>query len=98
MRRRSPFRSGWCCINWFLGQFGRSRDLNRILLLTPNEGLSRQHLQEFKAAGIEAEIFDKGGRGILPGKAVEILEITKLRDEMGTRPWTWRRSKETTWF
>ena len=70
---------------WFLGQFGRSRDLNRILLLTPNEGLSRQHLQEFKAAGIEAEIFNKGGRGILPGKAVEILEITKLWDEMGDK-------------
>ena len=64
---------------------GRSRDLNRILLLTPNEGLSRQHLREFKAAGIEAEIFRKEGRGILPGKAVEILEITKLREEMGDK-------------
>ena len=42
---------------------GRARDLNRILLLTPNEGLSRQHLREFEAAGIEAEIFSKEGRG-----------------------------------
>ncbi len=64
---------------------GRSQDLNRILLLTPNEGLSRQHLREFRVAGIEAEIFRKEGRGILPGKAVEILEITKLRDEMGDK-------------
>ena len=64
---------------------GRARDLNRIILLTPNEGLSRQHLREFETAGIEAEIFSKEGRGLFAGQAVEILEITKLRDEMGAR-------------
>ena len=64
---------------------GRARDLNRIILLTPNEGLSRQHLREFEMAGIEAEIFSKEGRGLFAGQAVEILEITKLRDEMGAR-------------
>ena len=64
---------------------GRARDLNRIILLTPNEGLSRQHLREFETAGIEAEIFSKEGRGLFAGQAVEILEITKLRDEMGDR-------------
>ena len=73
-----------------LVRHGRDRDLNRILLLTPNEGLSRQHLRELETAGIEAEIFDKqgrgpGGRGLFAGRAVEILEITKLRDEMGDR-------------
>ena len=73
-----------------LVRHGRARDLNRILLLTPNEGLSRQHLRELETAGIEAEIFDKqgrgpGGRGLFAGRAVEILEITKLRDEMGDR-------------
>ena len=64
---------------------GRARGLNRIILLTPNEGLSRQHLREFETAGIEAEIFSKEGRGLFAGQAVEILEITKLRDEMGAR-------------
>ena len=68
-----------------LMRHGRARDLNRILLLTPNEGLSRQHLREFEAAGIEAEIFSKENRGLFTGQAVEILEITKLRDEMGDR-------------
>ena len=73
-----------------LMRHGRDRDLNRILLLTPNEGLSRQHLRELETAGIEAEIFDKqgrgtGGRGLFAGRAVEILEITRLRDEMGDR-------------
>ena len=64
---------------------GRARGLNRIILLTPNEGLSHQHLRELDTAGIEAEIFSKEGRGLFAGQAVEILEITKLRDETGDR-------------
>jgi len=64
---------------------GRARELNRILLLTPNEGLSQQHLREFERAGIDAELFNKDGRGLFTGKAVEILEVTRLRDEMGEK-------------
>ena len=64
---------------------GRKRELNRILLLTPNEGLSQQHLREFEVAGIEAELFDKESRGLFSGQAVEILEVTRLREEMGDR-------------
>ncbi|GIW83364.1 MAG: hypothetical protein KatS3mg105_5171 [Gemmatales bacterium] len=63
----------------------RGRKLNRILLLTPNEGLSQQHLREFEAAGIDAEIFNKDGRGLFAGKSVEILEVTKLKEEMGDK-------------
>lgn len=69
----------------YLDKHGRRRELNRILLLTPNEGLSRQHLREFEAAGIEAELFDKDGRGLFSGQAVEILDIHKLKDEMGDK-------------
>ena len=68
-----------------LSQHGRRRELNRILLLTPNEGLSQQHLREFEAAGIDAELFNKDGRGLFSGQAVEILEVTRLRDEMGDK-------------
>ena len=68
-----------------LTQAGRGGELNRILLLTPNEGLSRQHLQEFAAAGIEAELFDKNARGLFAGKAVEIIDIPKLADDMGDK-------------
>ncbi|MBS0455969.1 MAG: DEAD/DEAH box helicase family protein [Proteobacteria bacterium] len=64
---------------------GRSGALNRILLLTPNEGLSQQHLGEFAAASIEAELFDKDARGLFAGKAVEIIDIHKLADEMGDK-------------
>ncbi|MCY4675037.1 MAG: DEAD/DEAH box helicase family protein [Bacteroidetes bacterium] len=63
----------------------RRRELNRILLLTPNEGLSQQHLREFAAAGIDAELFSKDGRGLFSGQAVDILEVTRLRDEMGDK-------------
>lgn len=68
-----------------LAQAGRGGELNRILLLTPNEGLSHQHLQEFSAAGIEAELFDKNARGLFAGKAVEIIDIHKLADDMGDK-------------
>jgi hypothetical protein len=61
------------------------RELNRIILLTPNEGLSHQHLEEFQLSGIDAELFSKEGRGLFTGRAVEILDIHKLRDEMGDK-------------
>jgi hypothetical protein len=70
---------------YYLAKNGRGRELNRILLLTPNEGLSQQHLREFEAAGISAELFDKDGHGLFTGHAVEILEITRLRDDMGDK-------------
>jgi len=70
---------------FYLEKTGRRRDLNRIILLTPNEGLSQQHLHEFEAAGIDAEIFNKDGRGLFTGQAVEILEVTRLRDDMGDK-------------
>ena len=64
---------------------GNENNLNRIILLTPNEGLSRQHLEEFAQSGIEADIFRKDGASLFSGKAVEVIEITKLKEEMGDR-------------
>lgn len=63
----------------------KGRELNRILLLTPNEGLSQQHLHEFEAAGIQAEIFNKDGRSLFVGQTVEIIEVSKLKDEAGDK-------------
>ena len=70
---------------FYLEKHGRRRELNRIILLTPNEGLSQQHLREFETAGISAELFNKDGRGLFAGQAVEILDIHKLKDEMGDK-------------
>ncbi|HEV7843794.1 MAG TPA: hypothetical protein VGO69_08845, partial [Pyrinomonadaceae bacterium] len=64
---------------------GRERELNRVILLTPNEGLSRQHLGEFAESGVAAELFVKEGRGLFAGHSVEIIDIHKLKDEMGDR-------------
>ena len=69
----------------FLRRNKRQHELNRILLLTPNEGLSQQHLREFEVAGIEAELFNKDSSGLSRGQMVEILEVTRLRDEMGDK-------------
>ena len=66
----------------FLGRHDRHHALNRIILLTPNEGLSRQHLDEFEVAGIAARPFD---RNALPGAWVEVLDVHKLHDEMGEK-------------
>jgi hypothetical protein len=63
----------------------RQRELNRIILLTPNEGLSHQHLEEFRLSGIPAELFSKEGRMLFKGRVVEIIDIHKLRDEMGEK-------------
>jgi hypothetical protein len=69
----------------YLKLHGRSREINRIILLTPNEGLSKQHLEEFHLSDIEAEIFSKEGRGLFTGRSVEIIEISKLREESGDK-------------
>ena len=55
--------------------------LNKIIVLTPNEGLSRQHLDELKQSSIPAAIFQKDG-GIAPqSEDVLIIDINKLEEE-----------------
>jgi Type III restriction enzyme, res subunit len=68
---------------YYLERHGHTQELNRIILLTPNEGLSRQHLEEFALSDIPAGSFSKSGRSLFTGKGVEVIEIQKLRDEMG---------------
>lgn len=70
---------------FYLDKHGRRRELNRIILLTPNEGLSQQHLREFEAAGLAAELFQKDGTGLFAGQRIEILDIHKLKDDMGDK-------------
>ncbi|MEI6518835.1 MAG: DEAD/DEAH box helicase family protein [bacterium] len=68
---------------YYLEKYGRKGELNRVILLTPNDGLSQQHLREFKIAGISAEIFSKGGGELFTSHAVEIIDINKLREDSG---------------
>ena len=68
-----------------LTKTGRSNELNRILLVTPNEGLSKQHKDEFEISGIHSDVFSKQGITLFTGKAVEIIEITKLTEADGNK-------------
>ena len=63
----------------------RPRPLNRIILLTPNEGLSRQHLHEFQANGMQAELFRRDGGRFLDQRIIEIIDVHKLGDAMGDK-------------
>lgn len=69
----------------YLNLHGRSRELNRVILLTPNEGLSRQHLLEFRLSGLDAALFSKDATGLFAGHSIEIIDIHKLREEMGDK-------------
>lgn len=69
----------------YLELLGSGRELNRIILLTPNEGLSRQHLIEFHAAGLDANLFSKDGKSLFACKAIEIIDIHKLREDTGEK-------------
>lgn len=57
--------------------------LDNLLLITPNEGLSEQHLEELAAAGIPARRFDLNTSSLWSGdrNAVQVIEITKLVEE-----------------
>jgi len=67
----------------YLDKHGKLKELNRIILLTPNEGLSKQHLVELELSGLQAELFDKSySLGLYAGeKPIEIIDIYKLKDE-----------------
>jgi hypothetical protein len=69
----------------YLGKAGRRQDLNRIILLTPNEGLSRQHKDEFELSGIEAEYYEKDGATLFTGRGVDIIDVHKLRETSGEK-------------
>lgn len=61
------------------------KGLNRIIVLTPNEGLSKQHLKEFAQSGMEAELFDKTGGSLFAGQKIEIIDIHKLEETSGNK-------------
>ena len=58
--------------------YGGVEHLDNIILITPNEGLSAQHMAEMTASGIPSARF--GDAGLLAGnrRTVRVTEITKL--------------------
>lgn len=68
---------------YYLKRHNIENELNRIIVLTPNEGLSKQHLKEFVLSGMEAELFDKSGGSLFSGQKIEIIDIHKLEETAG---------------
>ena len=61
---------------------GHKRDINRTILLTPNEGLSLQHIDEFRLSNLDAELFEKD----TPMKfGIQVIDIHKLRETSGDK-------------
>ena len=71
----------------YAAQYGKHKELSRVILLTPNERLSEQHITKFTASDIRAEAYvqTRGGLfGVAQGLGrVDVLEITKLADQEG---------------
>jgi len=65
------------------GESATRPPLDNILLITPNEGLSEQHLAELAASGIPARRFDLNAGNLWSGgrDVVQVIEITKLVEE-----------------
>jgi len=69
----------------YLKKYSDEKSLNRIILLTPNEGLSFQHRDEFVLSDMDAEIFDKDAGTLFTGQEIEIIDIHKLKETAGEK-------------
>lgn len=60
-----------------------NQPLDNVLLITPNEGLSEQHLEEMTASGIPCRRFDLDESGLMmdADDVVRVIEITKLVEQ-----------------
>jgi hypothetical protein len=58
---------------------------DKIILLTPNEGLSRQHLFELELSGFQHARMFSSEKHQAHLRTIEIIDIKKLRDEEGDK-------------
>ncbi len=64
------------------GESATRPPLDNILLITPNEGLSEQHLRELELSGIPARRFDLNTSSLFAMRhEVQVIEITKLVEQ-----------------
>jgi hypothetical protein len=70
-------------LNYHQFRHYNTEPLDNILLITPNEGLSEQHLTELAASGIPARRFDLNHSTLWTGSkdVVQVIEITKLVEQ-----------------
>jgi len=60
--------------------------IDKIILLTPNESLSKQHLSELELSNLSGRLFVESGSLFHQfGSDVEVIDINKLADERGDK-------------
>lgn len=55
--------------------------INKVILLSPNEGMSNQHLEELRLSSISAALFQKDMGFISHREDVLIIDMNKLKEE-----------------
>lgn len=55
--------------------------INKVIVLAPNEGMCKQHLEELALSSISAELFDKDRGFIINDKTVTVIDMNKLKEE-----------------
>lgn len=70
---------------WYYQKKYKRNPFENVLLITPNEGLSQQHLKELKISSIPCDIYSKQYGGLYNHQSVNIIEIQKLADETGDK-------------
>lgn len=68
----------------YLEQTRQLYKLNKIILVTPDEGLSHQHLRELQASGISAQLFSDQQDSQLYIQ-VDIIDLHKLAEKKGIK-------------
>lgn len=70
--------------NYYLEKYNKQKSINKKLLITPHESLSKQHLDDFASSQISAMPFNKTSiNSLFSDKIVYVIEITKLLTEGG---------------
>ena len=68
----------------YAAKHGKDKELSRVILLTPNERLSEQHVAEFWASGFwSVSKLDVKGQSQAAFGNIDVIEITKLGDREG---------------
>jgi hypothetical protein len=68
----------------YAAKHGRDKELSRVILLTPNERLSEQHVAEFRESGFwSVSKLDVRGHAQDNFDSIDVIEITKLGDKEG---------------
>jgi hypothetical protein len=65
---------------YYIKKYGKEKDLSRVILISPNERLSEQHIAEFSESNINAFRLEKSQ---ISTAAIDVIEITKLGDKEG---------------